>query len=339
MKIDGALLAPDLAVVPERTRELEALGYDGIFTFEGPHEPFMPLVLAAEHSKKLDLATGLAIAFARTPMTVANLAYDLHRFAEGRFRLVLGTQIQAHVERRYSMPWSRPRARIREFVLALRAIFACWNDGEKLDFRGEFYRHDLMPPMFNPGPNPYGTPPILLGGVGAAMTETVAEVADGLLGHPLNSRAFLDTVTLPAIAKGLATSGRPRQDFTLACQTLIVTGEDDAEIARNRELVRAQIAFYGSTPAYRPVLDAEGIGELQPKLRDMTRENRWMEMATLIPNDVLERFASVGTPEEVADKLWAKYGGLADRLAIASPYPLNPESVRRLLMRLRTLRS
>lgn len=331
MKIDGALLSPDLKLIPGQTRELEGLGYDGVFTFEGPHEPFMPLVLAAEHSKKLELATGLAIAFARTPMTVAHLAYDLHRFAEGRFTLALGTQIKPHIERRYSMPWSKPRARIREFVLATKAIFDCWNDGSRLRFDGEFYTHNLMPPMFNPGPNPYGSPPIILGGVGEKMVEMVGEIADGLLVHPLNTPASLEQVTLPAVDRGLTSSGRTRDDFTMAIQTLIITGETEAEYSHNRELVRGQVAFYGSTPAYRSVLDAEGWGELQPELHKMTREGRWQDMQSLVTDEVLDRVATAGTPEEIAARLKQRFDGVADRLAFASPFPLPPSCVTRII--------
>jgi probable F420-dependent oxidoreductase len=336
MKIDGALLSPDLKAIPEQTRELEALGYDGVFTFEGPHEPFFPLVLAAEHSKKLELATGLAIAFARTPMTVANLAYDLHRFSEGRFSLALGTQIKPHIERRYSMPWSKPRALMREFVLATQAIFKCWNEGSRLEFEGEFYTHNLMPPMFSPEPNPYGVPPILLGGVGEKTVEMVGEVADGLLVHPLNTPAFLEKITLPAVDRGLATSGRSRSDFTMAIQTLIITGETEQEYAHNRELVRGQIAFYGSTPAYRTVLDAEGWGDLQPELRKMTREGRWQDMQSLVTDEVLDRIATGGTPEEISARLKQRYNGVADRLALASPFPLPATCVKRIVSGLKS---
>ncbi len=324
MKIDGALLTPDLALVPDRVRELADAGFDGCFSFEGPHEPFMPLLLAAEHAPKIEIATGLAIAFARTPMTVANLAHDLQAFSKGRFILGLGSQIRPHIEARYSMPWSKPAARMKEFVRAVRAIFACWNGDDKLDFRGEFYTHTLMPPLFNPGPNEQGDPPILLGGVGPKMTEAAGEVADGMLIHPFHTRAFLDTLTLPALERGLAASERSMSDFTLAIQTLIVTGEDEAEYDMAKEMTRNQVAFYASTPGYRHVLDAEGWGELQPELRQMTKEGRWHEMSERITDEMLERIAFLGTPKQIAEKLTERYGGLADRIAFASPYPMNP---------------
>jgi len=233
------------------------------------------------------------------------------------------------------MPWSKPRARIKEFVLATKAIFDCWNDGSRLDFCGEFYTHNLMPPMFSPGANPYGSPPIYLGGVGAKMVEMVGEVADGLLVHPLNTPGFLNNVTLPAVARGLERSGRTRRDFTLAVQTLIITGETDEEYAHNRELARGQVAFYGSTPAYRTVLDAEGWGDLQPELRAMTREGRWHDMKSLVTDEVLDRIATAGTPEEIASKLRERFDGVADRLAFASPFPLPENCVKRVIRGLR----
>ncbi len=322
MKIDGSLLCRNLGEVPDEARELESLGYDGVFTFEGPHEPFLPLLLAAEHTERMELATGLAIAFARTPMVVANIANDLHRFAEGRLTLVLGTQIKPHIERRYSMPWSRPRARMREFVLATKEIFGCWNEGTRLNFRGDFYTHDLMPPMFNPGPNPFGRPDILLGGVGAKMVEMVGEVADGLLVHPLNTVTFLDEVTLPAVDRGLRASGRERASFTLAVQTMIITGATEEERVANRERVRGQVAFYCSTPAYRTVLESEGYGEIQPELQRLTREGRWKEMSGLIDDTLLARIATEGSPEEIAATLKSRYSGFANRLALVAPYRL-----------------
>ncbi len=324
MKIDAALLVSDMRQVPARVRELEECGFDGCFTFEGPHEPFMPLVLAAEHSQ-LEIGTGLAIAFARTPMTVAHLAHDLQHFSNGRFWLGLGSQIKPHIEARFSMPWSRPVSRMKEFVRALRAIFATWDHNAKLDFRGEFYTHTLMPPVFNPGPAKGGPPPIFLGGVGPRMTEAIGEVADGMLVHPFHSRRSLEEVTLPNLKKGLEASGRTESDFTLCVQALIVTGSDEASFEQARMMTRSQIAFYASTPAYRSVLEAEGYADLQPELRRLTKENRWHEMPALIDDELLSRVAAVGTPEEVAAILHARYGSRARRLAMASPFPIPAE--------------
>ena len=335
MKIDAGMVVTNMKQIPARVRELEEAGFDGCFTFEGPHEPFMPLVLAAEHSK-LQIGTGLAIAFARTPMTVANLAHDLQQFSGGRFWLGLGSQIKPHIEARYSMPWSKPVTRMKEFVRALRAIFANWNANEKLDFRGEFYTHTLMPPIFNPGPATGGPPPIYLGGVGPKMTEAAGEVADGMLLHPFHTERSLEKVMLPNLRKGLAASDRQLSDFTLCAQVLVVTGKDEAEFENARAMTRNQVAFYASTPAYRSVLEAEGRGELQPELRQLTKLGRWHEMAALIDDELLGQIAVVGTPGEVAESLYARYGSLAARLAFASPYPLSQECASDIISRLRT---
>ena len=321
MKIDAGLLVTNMKEVEARVRELEEAGFDGCFTFEGPHEPFMPLVLAAEHSK-LEVGTGLAIAFARTPMTVANLAHDLQQFSDGRFWLGLGSQIRPHVEARYSMPWGKPVSRMKEFVQALRAILASWNSNEKLDFRGEFYTHTLMPPIFNPGPAKGGAPPIYLGGVGPKMTEAAGEVADGMLLHPFHTERSLEEIMLPNLKKGLARSGRGLADFELCAQVLVVTGKDEASFENARAMTRHQIAFYASTPAYRSVLEAEGRGELQPALRQLTKEGRWHEMGSLIDDELLSRIAAVGSPNEVAEVLHRRYGALAGRLGFSSPFPI-----------------
>jgi len=335
MKIDAGLLVSNMREIPRRVRELEEAGFDGCFTFEGPHEPFLPLVLAAEHSG-LEIGTGLAIAFARTPMTVANLAHDLQHFSGGRFWLGLGSQIKPHIEARYSMPWSKPVSRMKEFVRALRAIFASWNANEKLDFRGEFYTHTLMPPIFNPGPARGGVPPIHLGGVGPKMPEAAGEVADGMLVHPFHTERSLAEITVPSLRKGLAASGRELSDFTLCIQTLVVTGSDEAGIERARAMTRNQIAFYASTPAYRGVLEVEGCGEIQPELRRLTKEGRWHEMGTLIDDAFLGRIAAVGTPAEVAETLHARYGSLAKRLAFASPFALPNECAAEVISGLRS---
>lgn len=323
MQFDGALLSPELSLVPELVRRAEAVGYDAVFTFEGPHEPFMPLVLAAEHSKTLGVATGLAIAFARTPMTVANLAHDLQCYSNGRLILGLGTQVKPHVERRYGMPWGKPLTRMREFVLATKAIFRCWNEGEKLDFKGEYYTHTLMPPLFRPSRSEKGPPPIYLGGVSAKATAVAGEVADGLLVHPFHTERYLREVSLPALEEGRARSGKTRDGFAISVQALIAAAESDEDIDGARNLIRNQIAFYASTPAYASVLELEGFGELQPTLQQMTREGRWVEMAEQIPDALLDRVAIIGTPKDVAAKLRARYGDIAQRIAFASPFPVD----------------
>jgi probable F420-dependent oxidoreductase len=318
MKVDAGL-TDKLLSVPERARELEALGYDGAFTFEGPHDPFLPLLLAAEHSESLFLSTAIAVAFARNPMTLAQTANDLQIAAEGRFALGLGSQIRPHIEKRFSMPWSDPAARMRELVLAIRAIWAAWREGTKLRFEGEFYRHTLMTPFFDPGPNPYGVPPIWLAGVGPAMTEVAGEVGDGFLVHPFCTASFIEEVTLPAIERGFATAGRTRTGYEISFPVMVAVGETDEEIAAAAESYKARLAFYGSTPAYKRVLDHHGWGDLQPELNRLSKEGRWPEMNELIGDELVAEFVVSGTPDEIGPKTVARYGALVDRVSINPP--------------------
>lgn len=315
MKVDAPLLATDLGAVPAEARALEEIGHDGIFTFEGPHDPFFPLAIAAEHTSHVELATAIAIALPRSPAHLAQLAHDLQLFSKGRFVLGLGSQVRAHVERRFSATWERPIARMREIVLATRAIWRCWNEDEKLDFRGEFYRHTLMPPLFKPEPSPWGPPRIVLAGVGRPMTRMAAEVADGLFVHPMNSPAFLHGTTLPAIDEGLARAGRKPSDFEVACQALVVTGYTAEEMRRAEETTRMQLAFYGSTPSYRCVLEAHGWGGMQEELNRLVREGRWLDMGAVVDDRVLDAFAVRCEPDEVPAALAARYAGLVDRIA------------------------
>jgi probable F420-dependent oxidoreductase len=324
MKTDGALVTQRLDEVPEAARQMEAAGYDGVFTFEGPHDPFLPLMLAAEHSERLELTTAIAVAFARSPMTIAATANDLQLVSKGRFVLGLGTQIKPHIEKRFSMPWSHPAPRMREFTLAIRAIWAAWNDRAPLDFRGEFYRHTLMTPFFDPGPNPFGVPRIVLAGVGALMTEVAGEVGDGFIVHPFSTTHYLETTTVPALERGLARAGRTLDGFEITFPVMIITGDTDDELGMARFAVMSQLAFYGSTPAYRPVLDAHGWGDLQPELQLLSRRGDWAAMAALIPGEAVDEFTVSGRPEEIAAKVNARYGTIVDRIAFTAPYPAAP---------------
>jgi probable F420-dependent oxidoreductase len=295
---------------------LEEIGYDGAFSFEAKHDPFLPLVLAAESTQRLRLGTAIAIAFARNPMNLANLAYGLQCISGGRFLLGLGSQVRPHIEKRFSMPWSRPAARMREMVLAIRAVFDAWEGGSELCFEGEFYRHTLMIPAFDPGPNPFGPPPIYLGGFGPRMTAVAGEVADGFLAHPFSSRRSLQENTLPALERGLAASGRTRSDLDIVCATLTVTADTPEQLEHVKDAARKQLAFYGSTPAYRPTLDCHGWGDLHVELNRMSKEGRWDEMAGLISDEVLEAIAVVGERREIASKLRERLEGIADGVSL-----------------------
>jgi probable F420-dependent oxidoreductase len=325
VRVDGPLVIPALPAVAAAAQALEAAGYDGTYTFEGPHDPFLPLVLAAEATERLELMTAVAIAFARNPMTLASQAYDLHLLSEGRFRLGLGSQVKAHVERRFSMPWVAPAARMRELVLAVRAIWASWQDRVPLHFVGDHFTHTLMTPFFDPGPNPFGTPPIWLGGVGPLMTEVAGEVADGFLVHPFCTQRSLLEITMPALERGRARQTETAERIQVALPVIVATGPTDADLEAAVAAVRAQIAFYASTPAYRVVLDAHGWGDLQPQLHERTRAGDWAGMAELVHDDLLDAVAIVAPPDEVAPAIDERYGALLDRVALNAPYPVDPE--------------
>ena len=295
---------------------LEEIGYDGAFTFEAKHDPFLPLVLAAEHTRQLRLGTAIAIAFARNPMNLANLAYGMQAICEGRFVLGLGSQVRPHIEKRFGMPWSRPAARMRELVQAIRAIFDAWEGKAELDFRGEIYRHTLMLPAFDPGPNPFGPPPVFTGGFGPLMTEVAGEVANGFIAHPFNTRRSLQENTLPALERGLSSSGRRRPDIEVVCATLVVTADDPADLERVKAAARKQLAFYGSTPAYRPTLDVHGWGDLHLELNRLSKAGRWDDMAACIPDEMLEEIAVVGERSEIAGRLRKRLDGIADAVSL-----------------------
>lgn len=305
---------PDQAA--ERARALVGAGVDGLFTFEGPHDVFLPLAAAAG-VVETDLMTNVAIAMPRSPMHLAHTAWDLQLMSRGRFRLGLGSQIRPHIEKRYGATWSPPAARMREIVLAVQAILASWQDGTPLRFEGEHTRHTLMPPTFVPGPHPFGPPPVLLGALGPVMTRTAAEVADGLLVMPFHSVRHLEERTLPAVAEGLARAGRERID--LFPQAILAMGRTEEELATATLGVRGLLAFYGSTPAYRPVLDVEGWGDLQPELNALSKTGDVAAMMALVSDEMVDTIAVRGTPEECAAELGRRFGAVAERVCCYFP--------------------
>ncbi|MBI2168381.1 MAG: LLM class F420-dependent oxidoreductase [Actinobacteria bacterium] len=324
MLVDAGI-TPDLGGVANKAGELEALGYDGLIAAETSHDPFFPLLLAADQTERVQLATGIAVAFSRNPMQLATVANDLHLFSGGRFALGLGSQIKPHIEKRFSMPWSHPAARMREFVLALRAIWATWNDGVPLDFRGDFYQHTLMTPFFNPGPNPYGPPKVYVAAVGPQMTEVAGEVCDGLLVHGFTTEKYFRETTLPALERGMAKSGRSRADFEVAYPIFMVTGDTEEEVATAAAGVRQQLAFYGSTPAYRGVLEAHGWGDLQGELNRLSKEGKWADMGALVDDEILDAFAVQGLPEQLPGLVLDRFGDLIDRVSFYAPYQADPD--------------
>lgn len=313
MKIDTGVGA-DLSRIPEAARRADEAGFDAMWAAETAHDPFIGLAIAAEHTERVALGTSIAVAFARNPMSLAYTTNDIHRLSEGRMILGLGSQIRPHIEKRFSMPWSKPVERMREMILAMRAIWSAWNEETRLDFRGEFYTHTLMTPFFAPPPNPHGQPKVYLAGVGPRMTEVAGEVADGFLAHGFSTPKFFREVTIPAIERGLRKAGKSRDDFEITCPGFMVIGSDEKERIRAAEGVRRQIAFYGSTPAYRPVLEMHGWGELQTQLNTMSKRGEWADMGKLIDDEMLETFAIVAKPEDVPKEVEARYGGLATRI-------------------------
>ncbi|MGB9226196.1 LLM class F420-dependent oxidoreductase [Mycobacterium sp.] len=313
LKIDG-VIPNRLEQAAEAAAALERDGYYGGWTPETNHDPFLPLAVAAGHTARLELGTNIAVAFARNPMIVANIGWDLQVYSQGRFILGLGTQIRPHIEKRFSMPWSHPAARMREFIAALHAIWSAWNDGTPLRFEGDFYTHKIMTPMFTPEPQPYPAPKIFLAAVGEAMTEMCGEVADGHLGHPMVSKRYLDEVTMPALLRGMQSSGRERGDFEVSCEVMVATGQNDEQLVAATSVVRKQIAFYGSTPAYSKVLELHGWGDLQPELNRLSKQGEWEAMGSLIDDEMLEAFAVVGPVDSVADALRRRCDDTVDRI-------------------------
>ncbi|WP_419919268.1 TIGR03617 family F420-dependent LLM class oxidoreductase [Candidatus Poriferisocius sp.] len=313
---------------------LEAAGYSGAWTAELAHDPFLPLVLAAERTETIDLGTAIAVAFARNPMTLANTGWDLQAWSRGRFILGLGSQIRPHITKRFSMPWSRPAARMSEMVAAIRAIWAAWETGERLSFRGEFYQHTLMTPMFSPGPNPFGPPPIFLAAVGDRMTEVAGESADGWISHAFTTPDYLREVSLPALDRGAIRAGRDPRSIQVSIPLFIVTGTTEEEMAASAAATRRQLSFYGSTPAYRPVLEHHGWGEAQEELNRMSKQGQWVEMAEVIDDEMLRTFAVVAEPDHLAEAVAASHRGLIDRLTFGQgirpdgPWPEVREALR-----------
>lgn len=318
MQIDTVLSAP-LADAGTQAQEFAALGFDGVYTFENAHDVFFPLLEAARHTE-LFVYPNVAIAFPRSPMHLAHAAWDLQQLAQGRFALGLGTQVKPHIERRYAATWTAPVARMREMIEAIKAVFRCWQDGEPLDFHGDHYTLTLMTVAFDPGPLPWGPPPIWVGALGPQMTRMVAAHADGLLVHPFHTEAFLREHTLPLMDEGFARAGRTRDGFHLGIDTIVCAGRTDEEQAVADTGARWLLAFYGSTPAYRPVLDLLGRGDLQPELNRLSKLGQWDEMAASIDEDLLDAITLRGDPDQVAAELHRRYDGVADRVALTLPY-------------------
>ena len=295
-------------------RSAEELGFAGLWTSETKHDSFLPLAIAAEASEEVELGTSVAIAFSRSPMEVAQTAWDLQDLSGGRFILGLGTQVKAHIERRFSMPWGKPASRLREYILALRAIWGSFQNEDSLEFEGEFYQHTLMTPFFNPGPIDHPEIPIYIAGVNTRLAELAGELCDGFHVHPFHSPDYIRQVIKTAVADGAEAEERDPGDVELATSAFVITGDEE------RESIRQQISFYASTPTYRTVMEVHGWEDVSDELSKLARDKNWREMPGLITDEMLSAFAVEATPEEVGPALKDRYEGLIDRVALYIPF-------------------
>ena len=315
MRVTTTIPQHDLRQVPETVRAIEAKGYDGVNTLENRHDPFMPLGVAAVNSERLQLATGIAIAFARSPMAVANIGWDLQAASNGRFVLGIGSQVKGHNERRFSAPWTPPAPRLREYAQALRAIWNNWKTGEALNFEGAHYRFTLMTPNFTPEPIDCPAPPITVAAVGPAMMKVAGAEYDGARLHPFCSRKYLENIVVPRLENAMANAGRKRENFEISGGGFIATGANDEAVAKMIEWVRMRIGFYGSTRAYWPVLEQHGLEELGQKLNHMSKTNQWDKMTAEVDDDLVHLFTAVGRHDEIAGAVEKRFGGISDSIS------------------------
>lgn len=332
MRIATNVPQDDLRKVKAAAQAAEADGYSLIVTNENKHDPFLPHAIAAVETERIELATAIAISFSRSPMAVANASWDLNEASRGRFCLGLGTQVKAHNERRFSVPWSPPAPRMREYILGLKAIWRCWRHGEPLAFEGEHYRFTLMPPYFVPESQGLRIPPVTLAAVGPAMMRVAGEVADGVRLHPFCTQKYVDERVLPELGAGMARSGRTRETFEITGGGFLATGATDEEVHAAREWVRGRVGFYGSTPAYYPVLEVHGLQDLGLKLNRMTREGLWDKLAGEISDDVLDLFAAAGRHDQIKDVVAKRFAPFSDCVSArdvpGAGTPMPPELLR-----------
>lgn len=327
MKLDVAIMSSHLQQALSLAKAADRIGFSALWTSETQHDPFLPLAVAALHTRRLQLGTAIAVAFARNPASLAYLAWDLQAASDGRFILGLGTQVKAHIERRFGMPWAAPAARLREMILAIRAFWDCWQHGSKLNFRGRFYKLTLMSPFFNPGPIQHPAIPIYIAGVNPRMCQLAGELCQGLHVHPFHTVRYLREQVLPNVEQGLATAGRQRGDIELCSSVFVITGESTEEIARAREEVRSQVAFYASTPSYSRVMEIHGWSAVREELSRLAIRQRWGEMPGLISDEMLAEFAVEGPPEEIPALVQARYHGLLDRVTFYLPFDPRQEAL------------
>lgn len=328
IRLDTQLRDFDAREVPIQAQRFEDLGFDGVWTFEAAHDPFLPLVLAAAATNRLELGTNITVAFARSPFAVAQTAWDLQRASNGRFHLGLGTQVRAHVERRFSMPFERPAARITDYIRCLRAIWETFQTDARPAYEGEFYQFRLINPFFNPGPLDHPEIPIYLAGVNERMCRAAGEVADGFHVHPVHSVGYIRDVIQPAIAAGAASAGRSADEVALYAPVFAVTGETPEQRAESEAEVRRQIAFYGSTPNYRAVLEYLDCGGIAKELSALVRQGEFEAMAKLVPDSLMDAVAIAAAPHDLGQALRGRYQGVLDRVSLYFPIQANDPDAR-----------
>ena len=321
MKVNTGIPVQDLKAVGAAAQAAEATGFSGISTQENRQDPFLPLAVAAAHTEDLELRTSIAIAFARSPMVAANMSWDLQRASNGNFTLGLGSQVKGHNVRRFSVPWSAPAPRMREYVQAIRAIWDCWKNGTPLDYQGEHYQFSLMTPNFTPEPLDGELPKIQIAAVGPAMMKVAAEECDGVMLHAFCTRKYLDEVILPKLQQSLNAKGKARTDFEISGGGFVVTGKDDEAVNKMFEWVRMRVGFYGSTPSYWPVFEAHGWLDLGQKLNDMSKKGQWQDMTKEISDDVVHEFCAVGRFDEIEKEISRRFAGPIDVISMPSDTP------------------
>lgn len=320
MKLDTGLMPASLHDVAAAAKSAEDMGFDALWSAETSHDPFFPLVLAAEHTKRIKLGTSIAVAFPRSPMVLAQIGWDLQAQSGGRFILGLGTQVKGHNERRFGIKWEHPGPKLREMIQMIHAIWDCWQNGTRPNFAGTFYNFTLMTPFFNPGPIDYPRPALYIAGVNEYMCRLAGELCDGFHIHPFHSIKYLDEVVFPNIQRGVEKAGRTRGDVSMSSTVFVITGENQKEIEAAKAPVRQQISFYASTPAYAGVLERHGWGEAGRRLTEKSKRGDWSGMAEEITDEMLDTYALTGTYDEIADKVKAKYRGYLDRVAFYFPF-------------------
>jgi len=333
MKLDTSMAAAPLSECGASARAAEEIGFEAVWTSETSHDPFLPLVAAAQHTSRVQLGTSIAVAFARSPMVLAQIAWDLQAHSQGRFILGLGTQVKAHNERRFGVKWEKPGPRLREMIQMIHAIWDSWQDGARAQFEGAFYNYSLMTPFFNPGPLPCGRPKIYIAGVNEYMCRLAGELCDGFHVHPLHSIRYLDEVIRPNLQKGLQQAGRKPAEVSLASSVFVVTGKDAEAIEKTKRRVKQQIAFYASTPAYVRVLQVHGWEEIGRRLTERSKKGDWAGMADEISDEMLDVFAVVAGEDDVVDRVKRKYEGYLDRIAFYFPATLGDEARKRAIVR------